>query len=92
MVETGSDIPTKWQNPETDYDHVKRDEMIPMRDGVKLQAVIFFPKGTHDLPMLLERTPHDTKPFLRTTAGISATREALAAAERASVATRAPLQ
>jgi len=26
MVQTGSDIPSKWQKPESDYDYVKRDE------------------------------------------------------------------
>lgn len=63
LVQTGSDIPGKWQNPEAEYDYVKRDEMIAMRDGVKLHTVIFVPKGTHDLPMLLERTPYDAKSF-----------------------------
>src|ERR1700679_1195818 len=63
LVQTGSDIPSKWQKPETDYDYVKREEMIPMRDGVKLQPVIVVPKGAHDLPMLLERTPYDATFF-----------------------------
>jgi putative CocE/NonD family hydrolase len=63
MVQTGSDIPAKWQKPETDYDYVKRDEMIPMRDGVKLHTVIYVPKGAHDLPMLLERTPYNANFF-----------------------------
>ena len=59
MVQTGSDIPSKWQKPETGYDYVKRDEMIPMRDGVKLHTIIVVPKGAHDLPMLLERSAAD---------------------------------
>jgi uncharacterized protein len=63
MVQTGSDIPSKWQKPETDYDYVKRDEMIPMRDGVKLHTIIIIPKGAHELPMLLERTPYNAKSF-----------------------------
>jgi len=63
MVQTGSDVPAKWQKPETNYDYVKREEMIPMRDGVKLHAVIFVPKGAHDLPMLLERTPYNAEFF-----------------------------
>ena len=66
MVQTGSDIPAKWQKPETDYDYVKRDVMIPMRDGVKLHTIIVIPKGAHDLPMLLERTPYDAKFFAKT--------------------------
>jgi putative CocE/NonD family hydrolase len=63
MVQTGSDIPAKWQKPETDYDYVKREDMIPMRDGVKLHTVILVPKGAHDLPMLLERTPYNAEFF-----------------------------
>ncbi len=55
MVQTGSDIPAKWQKPEADYDYVKREAMIPIRDGVKLHTVIVVPKGVHDLPMLLDR-------------------------------------
>src|SRR3984885_5566303 len=66
MVQTGSDIPAKWQKPETDYDYVKREVMIPMRDGVKLHTLIVIPKGAHDLPMLLERTPYDANGFAKT--------------------------
>ncbi|KRE97680.1 glutaryl-7-ACA acylase [Frateuria sp. Soil773] len=40
-------------------DFVKRVEMIPMRDGVKLYTVIMVPKGAHDAPILLTRTPYN---------------------------------
>jgi putative CocE/NonD family hydrolase len=63
MVQTGSDIPAKWQQPEADFDYVERDAMIPMRDGVKLHTVIIIPKGAHDLPILLERTPYNANFF-----------------------------
>jgi uncharacterized protein len=66
MVQTGSDIPDKWQKPETDFDYVKREVMIPMRDDIKLHTIIVIPKGAHDLPMLLERTPYDAKFFTKT--------------------------
>jgi hypothetical protein len=33
--------------------------MIPMRDGVKLYTVIIVPKGAHDAPILLTRTPYN---------------------------------
>ncbi|WP_017460278.1 CocE/NonD family hydrolase [Dyella ginsengisoli] len=59
MIQTGSDIPAKWVQPQGNFDYVKREVMIPMRDGVKLHTVIMIPKGAHDLPMLLERTPYD---------------------------------
>jgi len=64
-VQLGSDIPAKWQEPEGDHDYVKREEMIPMRDGVQLHTVILIPKGAHGLPMLLERTPYDASNFVK---------------------------
>jgi putative CocE/NonD family hydrolase len=64
-VQLGSDIPAKWQAPDAGYDYVKRDEMIPMRDGVKLHTVIVIPKGAHGLPMLMERTPYDATFFVK---------------------------
>ena len=33
--------------------------MIPMRDGVKLFTVIVVPKGAHNAPILLTRTPYN---------------------------------
>src|ERR1019366_8262764 len=40
------------------YDQI--DAMIPMRDGVKLQTVVFVPKHARaPLPILLQRTPYD---------------------------------
>ncbi|MDC8748452.1 CocE/NonD family hydrolase [Xanthomonas campestris] len=38
-------------------DYIKREVMIPMRDGVKLHTIIVLPKGAHHAPMLLTRTP-----------------------------------
>jgi putative CocE/NonD family hydrolase len=46
--------------PATDgFDYVKRDVMIPMRDGVKLHTVILVPKGAQGAPILLTRTPYN---------------------------------
>ena len=46
--------------PVTDtFDYVKRDVMIPMRDGVKLHTVIVVPKGASRAPILLTRTPYN---------------------------------
>src|SRR5499427_2341392 len=53
------DIPKTFTAPETDYDYVKREVMIPMRDGVKLHTVIVVPKGASDAPILLTRTPYN---------------------------------
>ncbi|MGB8986131.1 MAG: CocE/NonD family hydrolase, partial [Candidatus Sulfotelmatobacter sp.] len=43
----------------TSFDYIKRDVMIPMRDGVKLHTVIVLPKGAKNAPMLLTRTPYN---------------------------------
>ncbi len=53
-----SDIPSKFTVPTAEFDYVKREEMIPMRDGVKLYTVIVIPKGAKDAPLLLTRTPY----------------------------------
>ena len=49
----------KFEAPEPARDFVKRVEMVPMRDGVKLYTVIVVPKGAHDAPILLTRTPYN---------------------------------
>jgi putative CocE/NonD family hydrolase len=41
------------------FDHVKRVEMVPMRDGVKLKTIILVPRGASKAPMLLTRTPYN---------------------------------
>ncbi|MYN38093.1 CocE/NonD family hydrolase [Duganella sp. FT109W] len=63
MIQLGSDIPAKWKAPEEAYNYVRREVMIPMRDGVKLHTVIMVPNGARELPMLLERTPYDAEGF-----------------------------
>jgi putative CocE/NonD family hydrolase len=46
-------------HPATDgFDFIRREVMIPMRDGVKLHTVILVPKGVKNAPMLLTRTPY----------------------------------
>jgi len=42
--------------PEVERDYVKRVEMIPMRDGVKLYTVIVIPKGAKGVPIVMTRT------------------------------------
>ncbi|PZQ59449.1 MAG: glutaryl-7-ACA acylase, partial [Phenylobacterium zucineum] len=39
-------------------DYVRREAMIPMRDGVKLYTLILMKTGTAKAPILLERTPY----------------------------------
>ncbi len=57
--------------PEADY--IKRVEMVPMRDGVKLYTVIVMKKGTKNGPILLSRTPYDAKGSAARTASQSIT-------------------
>ncbi len=54
-----SDIPNRFVVPAAGYDYVKREAMIPMRDGVKLFTVIVVPKGATNAPILLTRTPYN---------------------------------
>ena len=54
-----SDIPKTFTVPTAGYDYVKREVMIPMRDGVKLYTVIVVPKGAKNAPILLTRTPYN---------------------------------
>jgi putative CocE/NonD family hydrolase len=54
-----SDIPARYEKPTSSYDYVKREVMIPMRDGVKLHTVIVVPRGARHAPLILTRTPYD---------------------------------
>ncbi|HLX43582.1 MAG TPA: CocE/NonD family hydrolase [Bryobacteraceae bacterium] len=56
---SGGDIPKAFTPPTTGHDYIKREVMIPMRDGVKLYTVIVVPKGAKDAPILLTRTPYN---------------------------------
>jgi hypothetical protein len=50
-----SDIPSKFDVPPEAHDFVKREVMIPMRDGVKLFTVLVVPKGALPASLLLGR-------------------------------------
>jgi len=54
-----SEIPEKFKPTYDGWDYVRRDVMIPMRDGVKLHTVILVPKEAKGAPILLTRTPYD---------------------------------
>jgi putative CocE/NonD family hydrolase len=53
-----SETPAAFAARVDSFDYVKREVMIPMRDGVKLQTVILVPRGAHRAPILLTRTPY----------------------------------
>jgi hypothetical protein len=54
-----SETPANFQPVTDSFEYVKRDVMIPMRDGVKLHTVIIVPKGAKSAPILLTRTPYN---------------------------------
>jgi putative CocE/NonD family hydrolase len=54
-----SESPDKLEPTNYGFDYVRREVMIPMRDGVKLHTVILVPKGAKDAPILLTRTPYN---------------------------------
>ncbi len=54
-----SETPAHFQPVTSGFDYLRRDVMIPMRDGVKLHTVILVPKGAQHAPILFTRTPYD---------------------------------
>ncbi|HSP62129.1 MAG TPA: CocE/NonD family hydrolase, partial [Pyrinomonadaceae bacterium] len=54
-----SETPEKFTPTNDGFEYVRREVMIPMRDGVKLHTVIIVPKGTKNAPILLTRTPYN---------------------------------
>jgi putative CocE/NonD family hydrolase len=54
-----SETPTKFEPVTDTFDYVKRDVMIPMRDGVRLHTIVLVPKGARNAPILLTRTPYN---------------------------------
>ena len=54
----GSDIPSSFTPTEASFDFQRRQVDIPMRDGVKLHAVIVARKDARRAPIVLERTPY----------------------------------
>src|SRR5260370_2247532 len=54
-----SEMPARIEPVTTSFDYVRREAMIPMRDGVKLHTVILVPKGAKNAGILLTRTPYD---------------------------------
>jgi len=53
-----SEAPTELKPVTDSFDFIRREVMIPMRDGVKLHTVILVPKGSKNAPILLTRTPY----------------------------------
>jgi uncharacterized protein len=47
----------------------KTEQMVPMRDGVKLATSIFLPEGNGPFPIVLQRTPYGKEAFSQGAAG-----------------------
>ena len=60
-----SEIPAAFQPVAAEWDHARREVLIPMRDGTKLFTVILVPKGAKGAPMLLTRTPYNAGEMTR---------------------------
>jgi predicted acyl esterase len=56
-----ADMPGQFRPVTDTFDYVKRDVMIPMRDGVKLHTIVLIPRGAAHAPILLTRTPYEAK-------------------------------
>src|SRR3979411_1402489 len=56
-----SEPPSNFQPVSDSFEYIKRDVMIPMRDGVKLHTVVIVPKAAKRAPILLTRTPYNAK-------------------------------
>ena len=54
-----SETPANFQVKTNSWNYTRRDEMVPMRDGVRLHTVILVPKGAKGAPILFTRTPYD---------------------------------
>ena len=53
-----SETPATFHAPTAGMDYERREVMIAMRDGVKLNTVILVPKGAHRAGIVLTRTPY----------------------------------
>jgi putative CocE/NonD family hydrolase len=53
------DVIDKYEQTLPTADFIRRELMVPMRDGVKLYTVVVMKKGASKAPILLSRTPYD---------------------------------
>ena len=60
-VPKGGDIPQRFNAQRGDFQYIRREAMIPMRDGVKLYTILIIPKGGSRFPIMLDRTPYSAE-------------------------------
>jgi putative CocE/NonD family hydrolase len=57
-IPKGGDVPGSFAPPRAEFQYVRREVMVPMRDGAKLYAVLIVPKQPGRHPIMLDRTPY----------------------------------
>ena len=57
-AQDGDDIPQHFRSARSLYDYDRREQMIPMRDGVHLHLVLLVPHAVAHAPIMLVRTPY----------------------------------
>jgi putative CocE/NonD family hydrolase len=53
-----NETPIEFKPHVESFDYTRREVMIAMRDGVKLETLILIPRGAQHAPILLTRTPY----------------------------------
>ncbi|MDH5274998.1 MAG: CocE/NonD family hydrolase [Gammaproteobacteria bacterium] len=59
VVPMTPDVMDKYEQVLPEADFIRREVMVPMRDGVRLYTAIVMKKGATNAPVLLSRTPYD---------------------------------
>ena len=54
----GGDVPQHFAAPRAEFQYVRRELSIPMRDGAKLYAMLIIPMAAGKYPIMLDRTPY----------------------------------
>jgi putative CocE/NonD family hydrolase len=57
-IPKGGDIPGTFAPPRAEFQYVRRELKIPMRDGARLYAVLIIPRQPGKYPIMLDRTPY----------------------------------
>ena len=57
-IPRGGDIPQRFEAPRAEFQYARREVHIPMRDRVKLYAVLIIPRQPGKFPIMLDRTPY----------------------------------
>src|SRR5436190_21471570 len=59
-IPKGGDIPAQFNAPRAEFEYVRRQVRIPMRDGAKLYAMLISPRTMGKFPIMLDRSPYSS--------------------------------